>query len=87
MLAPSRGPLRDATSENCRCFNPWYINTRQIQEGLGVPFLADHIRALTLCIDSRLADAGKPLVRQLARHVTEGWPKSSDAQAEGFDGQ
>ena len=32
---------------------------------LGVPLFADHIRALTASFDSKLADAGNPLVRQL----------------------
>ena len=65
----------------------WYISNRQIHEDLGVPFFADHIRALTESFDSKLADAGNPLVRQLGRYLTEGWPKSPEAQAKGDDGQ
>jgi hypothetical protein len=42
---------------------PWYMSNRQIHEDLGVPFFADHIRALTDSFDSKLADAGNPLVR------------------------
>ena len=45
---------------------PWYLSYRQIHEDLGVHFLADHIRTLTASFDSRLADVGNPLVRQLA---------------------
>jgi hypothetical protein len=66
---------------------PWYISNRQIHEDLGVPFFADHIRALTESFDSKLADAGNLLVRQLGRYLTEGWPKSPEAQAKGGDGQ
>jgi hypothetical protein len=59
----------------------------QIHEDLGVPFFADHIRALTESFDSKLADAGNPLVRQLGRYLTKGWLKSPEAQAKGDDGQ
>jgi hypothetical protein len=44
---------------------PWYVGGRQIHEDLGIPFFADHIRALPEIFDSKLADAGNPLVRQL----------------------
>jgi hypothetical protein len=63
------------------------MRNRQIHEDLGVQFFADHIRALTDSFDSKLADAGKPLLRQLGRYLTEGWPKSLEAQAKGDDGQ
>jgi hypothetical protein len=33
---------------------PLYIGNRQIHEDLGVPFFAEHIRALTLSYDSKL---------------------------------
>jgi len=45
---------------------PWYVSYRQIHEDLGVPLFADHIRAMTESFDSKLADVGKPLVRQLS---------------------
>jgi hypothetical protein len=48
---------------------PWYVRERQIHEDLGIPFFADHIRALTESFDSKLTDAGNPLVRQLGRHL------------------
>ena len=48
---------------------PWYVSNRQIHEDLGVPFFADHIRALTESFDSKLADVGNPLVRQLGRYL------------------
>jgi hypothetical protein len=66
---------------------PWHMSNRQIHEDLGVPFFADHIRALTDSFDSKLADAGNPIVRQLGRYLTEGWPKSPKAQAKVDDGQ
>ena len=52
---------------------PWYLSNRQILEDLGVPLLADHIRALTESFDSKLADAGNPSVRQLGRYLL--WPR------------
>ena len=36
----------------------WYVSSRQIHEDLGVPLLADHIRALTAKSDAELADVG-----------------------------
>jgi hypothetical protein len=48
---------------------PWYVSYRQIHKDLGILFFADHIRALTESFDSKLADAGNPLVRQLGRHL------------------
>ena len=48
---------------------PWYVSNRQIHEDLGVPLFADHIRALTVSFDSKLADVEKPLVRQLGRYL------------------
>jgi len=52
---------------------PWYVINRQIHGDLGVPPYADHISALTTSFDSKLADVGNPLVRQLGRYfLTEG---------------
>jgi hypothetical protein len=65
---------------------PWYISYRQRHEDLGVPLFADHIRSITESFDSKLAGGGNPLVRQLGRYLTEGWPKSPEAQAKGGDG-
>jgi hypothetical protein len=48
---------------------PWYVSNRQIHKDLGVPFFADHIRALTVSFDSKLADVGNPLVWQLSRYL------------------
>jgi len=48
---------------------PWYVSNRQIREDLGVPLFADHIKALTARFDSKLADVGNPLVRQLCRYL------------------
>ena len=49
---------------------PWYVSSRQIHEDLGVPVLADHIRALTESFDSKLADVGNPLILQLGRYLS-----------------
>jgi len=46
---------------------PCYLSNKQIHEDLGVPFFADHVRALIASFDSRLADVENPLVRQLGR--------------------
>jgi hypothetical protein len=48
---------------------PWYVSNRHIHEDLGVPLFADHIRALTTSFDSKLADVGNALVRQLGRYL------------------
>jgi len=47
----------------------WYVRNRQIHEDLGVPLFADHIRALIARFDSKLADVGAPLIRQLGRYL------------------
>ena len=52
---------------------PWYLSNRQIHEDFGVPFFAEHIRALPASLDSRLADVGNPLLRQLGRYLL--WPR------------
>ena len=49
---------------------PWYVSNRQIHEDLGVPLFADHIGALTESFESKLADVGNPLVRQLGRYLS-----------------
>jgi hypothetical protein len=53
---------------------PWYVGNRQIHEDLGIPFFADHIGGLTESFDSKLTDAGNPLLRQLGRHLC--WPRA-----------
>jgi len=47
----------------------WYVSNRQIHDDLGVALFADHIRALIESFDSKLADVGNPLVRQLGRYL------------------
>jgi hypothetical protein len=49
--------------------SPWYISNRKIHKDLCVPLFADHIRALTVSFDSKLADVENPLVRQLGRYL------------------
>jgi hypothetical protein len=49
---------------------PWYVSNRQIHEDVGVPLFAKHIRALTESFDSKLADMGNPLIRQLIRYLS-----------------
>ena len=56
-------PLRYTTGA------PWYVSNRQIHEGLSVPLFADQFRALTVSFDSKLVDAGNPLVRKLCRYL------------------
>jgi hypothetical protein len=48
---------------------PLYVSNRQIHEDQVVPILADHIRTLTANFDSKLANVGNPLVRQLGRYL------------------
>jgi hypothetical protein len=66
---------------------PWYMSSSQIHEKLGVPYFADHIRALTESFDSKLAETENPFVRQVGRYLSKGWPKSPEAQAKGDDSQ
>jgi len=49
---------------------PWYVSSRRIHEHLSVPLLADHFRALTESFDSKLANVGNSLVRQLGRYLS-----------------
>jgi len=49
---------------------PWYVSNRQIYEDLNVPLFADHIRVLTESFDSKSADVGNLLVRQLGRYLS-----------------
>jgi hypothetical protein len=81
---PSGGRLPTLTLINYNYCNPSVFelrlthpgSNRQIHEDFGLPFFADHIRALTESFDSKLADAGNPLVRQLGRHFCQpraGW--------------
>jgi hypothetical protein len=60
----------------CKCLGivtntPWYVGNKQIHEDLGIPFFADHIIALTESFDSKLAEVGNPLFRQLERHLCQ----------------
>jgi hypothetical protein len=48
---------------------PWYVSNRQIHEDVSVPLFAVHVRALTASFDSKLADAGNPLVKQLGIYL------------------
>jgi hypothetical protein len=66
---------------------PWYVSNRQIYEDLGVPLFANHIRALTVSFDSKLADVGNPLVRQLGRYANRRLTPSPNAKAKGGRGQ
>jgi hypothetical protein len=40
----------------------WCVGNNQIHEDFRIPFFADHIRALTESFDTKLPDAGKPLL-------------------------
>jgi len=47
----------------------WHVSNRQTHGDLGIPQFADHIRTLADSFDSKLADVGNPLVRQLGRYL------------------
>jgi len=67
---------------------PWYVSNRQIHEYLGVPLFADHIRALTESLDSKLADVGNPLNGNSAdTYADRGLTPSPVAKAKGGRGQ
>jgi hypothetical protein len=48
---------------------PWYIRNRQIHEDLCIPLFSDYIRARNVSFDSKVADVGNPLVRQISRYL------------------
>ena len=73
-MSAARSHVRRLQVLQCKCHRlatgaPWYVSNRHIHEDLNVPFFADQIRALTASIDSKLADVGNPLVRQLGRYL------------------
>ena len=47
----------------------WYVSNMQIHEDLCIPLFADHISAPIESFDSKLADEGNPLLRQLGRYL------------------
>jgi hypothetical protein len=55
------------------CYSCALVRNRQIHEDMGVPLFGDHIRALTVSFDLKLADVGNILVRQLGRYLR--WPR------------
>jgi hypothetical protein len=57
---------------------PWCKSNLYIHKDLGVPFSAEHIRALTEFYDSKLAGVGNPLVQQLGRYL--GWPRADPSR-------
>ena len=63
-------------------YSPCYwcplVRNRHIHEDLGVPLFADHIGALTASFDSKFADAGNPLVRQLGMYADRGLTPSPE---------
>ena len=74
---PAWSPSPPPLSAGYRCYTPsvfalllvlpGYVSKRQIQDDRGVPLFSDHIRALTASYDSRFAEVGNPLVRQLGK--------------------
>ena len=70
-------PCPEATGVTIQVSSPCYwcpmVSNRQIHKDLGVPLFANHIRALTASFDSKIADMGNPLVRQLSRYLR--WPR------------
>ena len=74
MRAPRGGPLPAPLSGGYRCYSPSVfalllvplVRNRQINEEIGVPLFADHVRALTASFDSKIADVGNPLFENSA---------------------
>jgi hypothetical protein len=75
-----RSPVRShdrkmqALQDKCLCFATnarWHVSNRKTHNNLGKQFCADCIRALTEGLDSKIADAGNSLVRQLGRHLCQ----------------
>jgi hypothetical protein len=55
-------------------FHSGYFNNSQINEDLWILFLTSNITTLTASLNSKLADAGSPLVRHFERHLC--WPRA-----------
>ena len=82
--AQSEGLPPIPMSGSCRWFSPSVFALLIVHLGRSIigkftrtwefHFFADHIRALTESFDSKLADAGNPLVRQLGRYLW--WPRA-----------
>jgi hypothetical protein len=77
-VCPIWRSLPAPTSGGCKCYSPSVLALLLVHpsivaagthEYLGVPFFADHIRAITVSFDSKLANVGNPLVRQLGGHL------------------
>jgi len=72
---PRRGLLPVLVSWDYRCFNPSVLALLLVPPGtqvtgdLGVLLFVDLIRALTTSFDSKLADVGNPVVRQIGRYI------------------
>ena len=84
-------PCPDATGVTTEVSLPRYwcslLRNRQIHEDKGILLFADHIRALTETLVSKLADVGKPLVWQLGRYADRGLTPSPDLKAKRGRGQ
>jgi hypothetical protein len=68
--APTHIRRMQVLQSKCLCLvngAPWHLSNMQIHEDVGVPLFHNHIRALTVSFDSKSADVGNPLVRQLGR--------------------
>ena len=63
------------------------VCNRQIHEDLGFPLFPDHPRALTGKFNSKLADMGNRLLRQLGRYAGRGLTPSPNAKSKGGRGQ
>ena len=69
----ARSHVRRLQVLQCKCIRlatgaSWYLSNRRIHEDLGVPLFAQHIIDLTESLDSKLADVGNPLIRQLGSY-------------------
>jgi len=71
--APMTGSYSVTIQVSSTCYCCPLLRNRQIHEDLGIPLFAEHIRALIESFDSRSADVGNPLVRQLSRYLS--WPR------------
>jgi hypothetical protein len=73
----ARSHVRKLQVKQSKCLRiainaPWYVSNRQIHEDFGIPFFADHIRALTESVDSKFAHAPLSLGTWKAPVPTEG---------------
>ena len=87
-VAPAHLKLLQVIQSKCLCSAmgaPLHVSNLQIQQDLGVPYLAEHIRNITQSLYSTFPDAENPLFRNLGgTSPTQGTSENSSKPARGY---